>query len=401
MQLKSGCIFWPQLDSGPLISGRSLTQPVSTEVAIIGSGITGALCAYYFSREKIPTVLVDRRGLAQGSTLASTGLLQYELDVRLMDLAQKIGPEKANRAYRASLEALLAFPLLVKELEDDCGLTPRESLYLAIEDAEVEVFRAEQKAREVIGIEVDFLSRADLHRRFSISRPAALLSHHAFEVDPYRLTLRLLQRSMENGLLAFSQTEVGRYEPHGQGVILHTSAGHPIHSRKVIFATGYETPVFLPEDICRLRTTFALVSEPLANFDGWPGRPLVWESGQPYFYLRSTVDGRAMLGGEDEDSIDPAFTAGLIPDKSAILCAKFKSVFPGISIQPACAWAGIFAETEDGLPCIGSVPEFPHGHFALGYGGNGITFSLLAARQILDHYLGRPTPDADLFRFPR
>jgi glycine/D-amino acid oxidase-like deaminating enzyme len=40
-------------------------------------------------------------------------------------------------------------------------------------------------------------------------------------------------------------------------------------------------------------------------------------------------------------------------------------------------------------------------YFALGYGGNGITFSMIAARLILDLYLGRPNQDAAVFAFDR
>jgi glycine/D-amino acid oxidase-like deaminating enzyme len=37
----------------------------------------------------------------------------------------------------------------------------------------------------------------------------------------------------------------------------------------------------------------------------------------------------------------------------------------------------------------------------LGYGGNGITFSLIAAEIIRDYFLGRTNRDAHLFRFGR
>jgi glycine/D-amino acid oxidase-like deaminating enzyme len=47
------------------------------------------------------------------------------------------------------------------------------------------------------------------------------------------------------------------------------------------------------------------------------------------------------------------------------------------------------------------VRQFPHGYFALGYGGNGITFSWIAANILLDLFLERPNPDAELFRFDR
>jgi glycine/D-amino acid oxidase-like deaminating enzyme len=64
-------------------------------------------------------------------------------------------------------------------------------------------------------------------------------------------------------------------------------------------------------------------------------------------------------------------------------------------------WGGTFGETKDGLPYIGTVPQFPHGYFALGYGGNGITFSYLAAGLLLDLFLQRPNPDLEIFRFDR
>ena len=48
---------------------------------------------------------------------------------------------------------------------------------------------------------------------------------------------------------------------------------------------------------------------------------------------------------------------------------------------------------------IGQTPEFPHGYLALGYGGNGIAVSFIAAKIITDLHLGRPNPDADIFPF--
>jgi glycine/D-amino acid oxidase-like deaminating enzyme len=55
----------------------------------------------------------------------------------------------------------------------------------------------------------------------------------------------------------------------------------------------------------------------------------------------------------------------------------------------------------DGLASIGPSPEWAHAYFALGYGGYGITMSMIAAELIPDHYLGQHHPDAELFRFAR
>ena len=60
MDLKSGHPFWP-IKNGLLGHYFPLKQDVNCEVAILGAGITGALVAYYLTREGIPTIIVDRR----------------------------------------------------------------------------------------------------------------------------------------------------------------------------------------------------------------------------------------------------------------------------------------------------------------------------------------------------
>ncbi len=76
-------------------------------------------------------------------------------------------------------------------------------------------------------------------------------------------------------------------------------------------------------------------------------------------------------------------------------------MFPDLRIEPAYCWAGTFATTDDGLPFIGQVPEQPGIWFALGYGGNGITFSVIAAAILRDLLRGRDNADARLFSFER
>lgn len=402
MDLRSGCTFWPDLTPnvpryGPL--GRDL----SCDVAILGGGITGALAAYFLTHAGLHAVMLDRRPVAAGSTAASTGLLQYELDTLLVDLTERIGQDRALRAYRVSHDSLERFPELVQDVGDACGLARRPSLYLASGDADVDKLRRECEARRSIGIDVEFLSEAAVRERFPFSRPAALWSAKAMEVDPYRLTHRLIARAVGRGLEVFAGTEATTYESHGDGVTLRTADGPTVRARHVVFATGYETPAFLADGVCScaLKSTFAMVSQPLDSFSGWPERCLIWESAHPYFYLRTTPDGRAMLGGEDEDFADPKRRDGLIGAKAQTLAKKFRAMFPAIEMTPDCAWAGTFAETADGLPYVGTVPQFPRGYFALGYGGNGITFSLVAARIITDMILGRPNADAELFAFAR
>ena len=78
---------------------------------------------------------------------------------------------------------------------------------------------------------------------------------------------------------------------------------------------------------------------------------------------------------------------------------RLTRLFPAARTEVAYAWAGTFATTPDGLPYVGTHPKYPRTWFALGYGGNGITFSVVAANLALDWWRGAP-PDP-LFAFDR
>ena len=51
------------------------------------------------------------------------------------------------------------------------------------------------------------------------------------------------------------------------------------------------------------------------------------------------------------------------------------------------------------MPTIGAIPGFRQCYAVMGYGGNGITFSMLAATLITAAVLGRKLPEAALFAF--
>src|SRR5436190_192574 len=106
MDLRSGCEYWTQKNGGVPPHAEPLDRELAARVVIIGGGITGALAAHYLTEPGVDTVLVDRRSPAGGSTAASTGLLQYEIDKTLVELSALVGAEHAARAYRLGVEAL-------------------------------------------------------------------------------------------------------------------------------------------------------------------------------------------------------------------------------------------------------------------------------------------------------
>ena len=102
--LRTGRSLWAD-SPGLGVKTGPLTQAVAVDVAIVGAGISGAFMAHELARDHSVAVL-DRRPPLRGSTLASTAMLQWEIDLTLTDLTRAIGAEKARRAYRRSRAAV-------------------------------------------------------------------------------------------------------------------------------------------------------------------------------------------------------------------------------------------------------------------------------------------------------
>lgn len=381
-----------------------LTKNTGCDVAIIGGGISGALLAVALAEAGLDIVLLDRREVAHGSTAGNTGLMLYELDEMLHRLAGRYGRVVAERVFHRSREAIDTLEHQVRRQRLECGFERKASVYLAATRRHVPRLRREFEARRTAGLDVAWWPRSRIAEESSLPHAAAIVSPGAAQLDPYRFTYGALRAAEQAGARIHDRTSVLRHALRRGAIELTTSRGARVRARQLIVATGYEAGKFLPRRYGDLHSTFALISEPVGEggFDGWPAkRAVIWDTGDPYLYLRTTSDGRAIIGGGDEPFRDPRARDRLLGVKAARLQRQFRRLFPRIPLEVATAWAGTFGVTRDGLPFIGQHPGVPHTWFALGFGGNGTTFSVIAADIIRAGILGGRDPDAELFGFER
>ena len=186
---------------------RPLKEAISVDVAIVGAGISGAFMAHELSRDHSVAVL-DRRPPLTGSTMASTAMLQWEIDLPLTALTDKVGAENARRAYLRSFSAVAALKRIVAEEKIICGLKDKSSLYLAGDEYGHRALEAEAQARAEIGLDSTYLKPADLRERFGIDRTGALFSSGSAGADPARLAAGLLRRAQAKGAKVYSPVEV-------------------------------------------------------------------------------------------------------------------------------------------------------------------------------------------------
>ena len=368
-------------------------------MAIVGGGISGAMIAQALAEAGMKPLILDRRRSALlGSTAASTALLQFELDTPLTALSRAIGPRKAQRAWLASRDAVNELRTRSARLGIAAHLQTRPSLYLAGNVLNARGLQQEVALRQKIGLASEFLDRSALRHHFGIARPAALLSHGNAEANPIELAAGYLRCALQQGARLHAPHDIVNLACDRRGTTLATADGIEIRARHVVLCTGYELARIVPPQGNTVLSTWAIATRPQPRAL-WPQQALIWEASDPYHYLRTTADGRVICGGEDEDFSNAEKRDALTPAKTARLEQKLQRMFPLLDSRAVAAWTGSFGSSANGMPTIGAIPGYPRCHAVMGFGGNGITFSMLATGIITAAILGKKHPDAPLFAF--
>jgi glycine/D-amino acid oxidase-like deaminating enzyme len=258
----------------------------------------------------------------------------------------------------------------------------KDSLFLATGDTSKELL-GEHQLRQRAGLPGDFLDHATLLDVFGITRAGAIVSPGAADADPMQLAHGLLRIAVARGARVF-EGEAVEFDAAARSVGVQLKNGRLIEARSVILATGYVMPSIIQSTVQAISSSWAIATTPqLQNI--WKGGALIWEDSKDYLYARTTTAGRIIIGGEDSDEVvEPDARDRLIPEKSRVLTRKLATLWPVANIDIECRWSGTFDTTSDGLPLIGPVPGAKGVYAAYGYGGNGITFSFLAAQLIGD-----------------
>lgn len=400
MNLRSGYPFW-LVKNGLPYDYPKLLQNMKADVVIIGGGISGALMGYYLAKENVNCIIVDTRTIGLGSTCASTSLLQYEIDTPLVKLKDMIGIKKAVRAYQLCAKSIDTLGNIAKEIGFK-DFTFKKSLYYAAKQKHLKFLREEFAIRRENGFDVTYLDAGEIKAQFGFEATGAILSAIGAQTNAYAFTHALHQYSISKGVKVFDRTEVVSIKHKQQGVKMQTATGVYIEAGTLVYANGYEAANYIDKKIVKLESTFAVISEHKEDSQPvWSNDVLIWNTNDPYLYMRTTGDGRILVGGRDEAFYDPKRRDKLLPYKTKSLVKDFNTLFPAVKFVPEFSWAGTFGATKDGLPYIGNYKELPNSLFALGFGGNGITFSLIAAEILSDLIKGRDNADAAIFSFNR
>lgn len=401
MDLKSNEPFW-LVKNGLLASYPSLKKDADCDVLIVGGGITGSLIAHQCVKDGYKTILIDKREICNGSSSATTSMLQYEVDTPLYKLIEEVGEKAAIESYRACAAAIDDLGKIAAKIRSKAGFRKKASLYYASRKKDAQWLKKECEVRKEAGFDVRWLEPGEILEKYDIHLShGGILSKQGGSIDAFCFAHELLQYNYKRGLKIYDKTALVNVRYKRGFNLCSTAAGVIVKAKKVVYCVGYESADMIKEKFVDLISTYAIVSEVNVALYKKYSNVLLWNTAEPYLYMRTTDDSRFLIGGEDEAFHNATKRDDLIGKKEQKLVNAFQSIFPGKAFFADFAWAGTFGKTKDGLPYIGEHKDFKNSYFVCGFGGNGITFSVTGMQMVSDWLKGKKHPLWQWFRFGR
>ena len=385
MRIGAGC------DGQLAASTVGVREGVHMRVAVVGSGIVGASCAYSLVRLGAQVVLVD--GEAEGqATAAGAGIVCPWSSSAAADPAWYALAGAAAKRYPEMVESLAAAG------QPDVGYRQVGALRLAQTEQEQDWVLADLQAMRgstpEIG-ELRALSGPAAQRLFPPLRAdcAAVLIGGAARVDGARLAAALTAVAERGGAVRLrGRAELACRGGAIAGVLID---GELTGADAVVAATGAWTGEFLAPAGLRVavapqRGQIGHISMAPAGTGGWP---VVLPSGSGH-YLLAFDDARVVVGATREDGA--GFDYRVTPAGLAEVLGQALSVAPGLA-------AGRYLETRvgfrpvtpDNLPLLGAVAGLPGLVIATGLGATGLTMGPYTGYLAALLALGEP-PGLDL-----
>jgi glycine/D-amino acid oxidase-like deaminating enzyme len=378
----------------------------TTDVVVIGGGLTGCATAYAFAVAGEKVMLLEAEQVGRGDSGSSAGWISEDPGIPFLELEKIAGLRGARRAFQIWRRAALDFAALLRRLDVKCSLTTRPTVTVAVTPEQAAYLKKEQKARRAAGLDAPLVNARAIRGEVALDAAAALRAKDTATLDPYRACVGLAGAAVDRGAELFERSPVKRIRFNRKIADVFT-AGGSIRTRRVVVATGIPTtPLF--KSLARqfwFHNTFLALTAPLpAKIRQQLGRreAVVRDMAAPPHIVRWVGEDRLLISGADTEAAPPRQRDKFVVQRTGQLMYELSTLYPDISgTQPEYGWAADYARTANGLPAIGPHRNFPHHLFAFGDASHSVTGAYLASRIILRQHFGEMDPADDLFAFHR
>lgn len=381
-----------------------ITRDIDVDVAIVGSGYTGLACAIFLAREfGIKAVVLEANRVAWGCSTRNGG--QAQSAAGRLSRSQWIarwGRDVALRMHAEVQEGFETFEELIRSGGIECDPQRGGHLYIAHRQRNFEKIVAESKIQnEIFGYRTRTVPAEELRREFVDDAEAVGAVHEPLGtgVHPAKLAFGYLRMARSLGARVHPSTPVLGIQQSQNGYYLRTPGG-TVRARAVGIATGAYTAASLTP-LLRGRQmpilSNSIVTRPLTTDELESTRfrttQVITDTRTLRFYYRRLPDNRVQIGSRSAITGADATHQRHLQLLINGLHRKFRAL-RGIDID--YSWWGWVDVSHDMMPRIFRPDPQQQLFYALGYGGNGVSYSAQAGRRMAEMIAGKTLKAHDL-----
>jgi glycine/D-amino acid oxidase-like deaminating enzyme len=336
--------------------------PQKANVVIIGSGIIGAVIAYYLTRKGISDVLVLEQGEigSQGATSACLGGLRTQFSTAVN--------------IRFSLISRKVYRRFKEEFGVDPGFKPYGYLFLATTPKLWTIFKSTSRLMKVLDAPVESLSPQEVSRRWPFIRVDDLSGGSYTKEDGFYSPIEILQtyvkKARQGGTVFMEKVQVtGISINNNSAVGIQTKDAHNIKAGIVVNAAGpwagrvasmagLELPIGPLKRHLFFTDTFHEIPDIF---------PMVIDVDSGWYMKR---EGRGLILGGPTGS--KSFSQHVDFDAKEWTAEKSIQRIPALERAKIIrGWVGHYEMTPDHHAVIGAFPELRNFICAAGFSGHG------------------------------
>ena len=389
----------PPEDDGPV------TQDFDVDVVVIGSGSTGMSTALYLAQDHgISAVVLEANQTAWGCSSRSGGQGQNASGrLTRSQWIERWGMDTAKALDTEIRTGFDNFKALTREI--DCDAIDGGHLYVAHRKEKVAYLTEQTRVRrDIFGYQAKMLTAPEFREQYCDERDAhgAMWEPDGVGVHPLTFTFGLMRKARALGVKVHTASPVQGWTTVG-GIHHLQTPGGVVRAKRVAVCTGGYTgqalnPLLKNKILPILSnsvTTRVLTAAELAACN-FRSHTFMTDTRTLRFYYRLLPDKRLQLGSRSAITGADAQDPGHLKLLTDAIARKFPPL-AGIEIEHS--WWGWVDVSHDMMPRITRPDPAQTVWHALGYGGNGVSFSTWAGKRLAQRVAGKDGNDA-VFKLP-
>lgn len=364
-----------------------LNKDITTDVAIVGGGISGAITAFFLAKEGFNVVVLEKNIIGCSNTSLSCGTITDFVD----DMYIKIEKDKETISKMQAKANKLLDEILI-DINNNKDLKRINYNIITTKMFQKGMFKAEQEKRNILGQKVEILEKGN----------GIVIEKESRIIDPYILTTQIFEY-LDNfpNVHIYENTSLISFNANYNGVDIATNNNFKIKAGSLILTTSVDGLNMASIPNCQLYRRFGIKLK--TSFKEELSLKVLNDIP---IYIRVDNFGNMIVSG-----IDTKYSYRMENSKVVEMLEKENEkrlktlvikLFPKIEISDEIiSFSGNILDTKDKLPIISEIDKLPNVYLNIGVGCSSIANVLVGADILKEAVRGYYKKEASLFKLNR